>query len=467
MKGHVAFVFPRTRYRSGDPPLGVALLAAIVRRDRPAVSVSVIDGTFLGGRDRLLDRVRSCGADLVAVYADSLMLPDALAVGRVARASGAFALAGGPLATVAPDLLLPGFDAVFRGEGDGAIAAIVDRVLAGDPLADVPGCLLPGPDGAPFDAGPVAHPEDLDGLPFPAWDLLDMPRYIRLWPYLDGLGMATPGTNVVASRGCPWHCAYCQPTLSAIFGRRVRRYSPGRVAEEVAALQAQYGIAGVFFHDDTMTASPRWLDALFAALARLPRPPLWGCNARVDTLDVDRVDRMHAAGMRAVHLGIEAGSARVRADVLRKPIDIAHLETLTAHLRRRGVHALGFFMLGSPTETVGEMLQTLRLARRLPLTEATFSITSVLPGSALADIVASDARFELPAGREADYYRRRNFVDREHPLGDLSLRAIQYAGLVGFYLHPLRAGYLARHLGSVQGLRKLAMKAGRFLQPIG
>lgn len=466
MHGSIAFVFPRTRYQSGDPPLGIALLAAILRQRRPGLDVSIIDGTFLGGRARLLDRVRSCGADLVAVFVDSLMLPDALEVARVAHEAGAFALAGGPLATVAPGLLLPGFDCVFRGEGDEAILEIVDRVLAGTAPTDVAGCVLRGPDGERVETGPATHPADLDALPFPAWDLLDMARYIRLWPYLDAIGMGISGTNVVASRGCPWHCTYCQPTLSAIFGRRIRRYSPDRVAAEVAALQARYDIRGVFFHDDTMTTSEHWLDRLFEALARLPRPPLWGCNSRVDSLNVELVDRMYAAGMRAVHLGIEAGSLRVRTEVLDKHVDLAHLERLVEHLRRRGVHALGFFMLGSPTETFGEMLQTVRLARSLPLTEATFSITSVLPGSRLAHIVDADPRFEMLTEREADYYRRRNFIDHRSPLNDRSLRAIQYAGLLGFYVHPLRLGYLVRHLGSAQGLGKLMMKVGRFLQPL-
>lgn len=466
MTGRVAFVFPRVRYQSGDPPLGIASLAAVLRRDRPGLDVRVIDGTFLGGLARLRDAVVSAAADVVAIYVDSLMVSDALAMAGAARAAGAFTLAGGPLASVAPELLLPGFDAVFRGEGEPAIAPLVDRILARASLEDVPGLHLPGPDGTPIDTGAPSHPADLDSLPFPAWDLLDMGRYIRMWPYLDSIRMDMTGTNVVASRGCPWQCTYCQPTLSAIFGRRIRRYGPERVAAEVAELQTRFGIDGVFFHDDTMTASAQWLDAMCAALLRLPRRVLWGCNSRVDSLTPALVDRMVEAGMRTVHLGVESGSRRVREDVLDKRVDPDQLQVLVAHLRSRGAHALGFFMLGSPTESLGEMIETIRMARKLELTEATFSITSVLPGSRLRERVASDPRFAIREGLDADYYRRRNFVDRGSLLGDASLRALQYAGLVGFYLHPLRAGYLARHLTSPLGLAKLAMKASRFLKPM-
>ena len=482
MHGRVALVFPRVKYRSGDPPLGVAYLAAALRQARPALDVRIIDGTFLGDEARLLAAVRDVRADVVGVFVDSLVLPTAKRVARVAHETGARAIAGGPLASIAGGTLVPPFDAVLRGEGETLVAPLVDRLLEGVRPDDLPNLYLPGPDGAPVATRREEIHPDLDALPFPAWDLLDMDRYTRLWPYLDCLDMGATGTDLVGSRGCPWQCTYCQPTLRTIFGRRVRRRSPANIVAEVEELQQRYGIRGVFFHDDTITAHRRWLLELCGALAGMREPVLWGCNSRVDVLDIDLVDAMVDAGMRSIHLGIEAGSRRVREDVLDKHVDIDRLETLLEHLRRRRAHALGFFMLGSPTETVSEMLQTVRLAARLRLTEATFSLTSVLPGTRLYDRVSADARFVLPgfdahaAGAVgsaangaplADYYNARNFEDREAPLSPHALRALQLGALAAFYGHPYRAEYLFRHLSSRRGLTKLAMKATRFLEPLG
>jgi radical SAM superfamily enzyme YgiQ (UPF0313 family) len=479
MKRRVALVFPRVRYRSGDPPLGVAYVAAALRRERPDLDVRIVDGTFLGDEGRLIAAVREARADVVGVFVDSLVLPTARRVARAARAEGARVLAGGPLAAIAPELLVPAFDVALRGEGEAQVAPLVDRLLARAPLTDLPNLVLPGADGAP-QATPTRpiHP-DLDTLPFPAWDLLDMERYIRLWPYLDSIDIGATGTDLVGSRGCPWSCAYCQPTLRALFGRQVRRRSPASMVAEIRELQRRYRIRGVFFHDDTLAASRPWLLELCRALSALPERVLWGCNSRVDLLDGELVDAMVDAGMRSVHLGIEAGSARVRDEVLDKRVDLDRLEGLLDHLRRRGAHALGFFMLGSPTETVPEMLSTVRLAARLRLTEATFSLTSVLPGTHLHERLARDPRYVLHGVREtsagdhdeggslADYYNARNFDDRKAPLSPVALRAIQLGALAAFYAHPYRAGYIARHLTSRRGLEKLAMKAVRFLEPLG
>ena len=462
MVARVTFVFPRTRYVSGDPPLGLAYLAAVVRRERPAVPVRIVDGTFLGGDHALNAALRFERGELVGVYADSLSIPVARRVARSARAQGAFALAGGPAATVSPHSFLPDFDAVVRGEGEDAIVQIFDRIREGAPINDVANLVLPSEDGGIVETERTSAPIALDALPFPAWDLLDMARYVRLWPYLDVTRQPERGTNVVGSRGCPWSCTYCQPTLSSLFGKRVRRRSAASIAEEIEVLQDTYGIGGVFFHDDTITADRKWLEQLCEALANLKRPIRWGCNSRVDVLTPQAVDLMVDAGMRSVHLGIEAGSVRVRNEVLGKPIDEDHLVHVLARLRRRGAHALGFFMLGSPTETVEEMLQTIRLARRLPLSEATFSLTTALPGTSLHERLTHDAHYALQPDASLDYYNRRNFADGTM-VGNRSLRVLQWLALAGFYTQRERLSYVLGHLGGADSARKLLMKVGRFL----
>jgi len=456
-------VYPRTRYRTGDPPLGLGYLAAVVRRARPDLEVELLDLTFeRGGLAAGLARVRQSGAAIVGVYVDSLSRRSALALAAAARAAGAATVAGGPAVSVDPGSFVPGFDVAVLGEGEALIVPLVERLLAGSALDDLPN--LVWRDGTSVRATPLraAHP-DLEALPWPAWDLFDMTRYTALWPYLDASGVKSRGTNVVASRGCPWQCSYCQPTLSSLFGRRVRRRSVENVVAEIEALQGRYGIDGVFFHDDTLTADEGWLLELCRALERLPRRIWWGCNSRVDTLPLRMIAPMTSAGLRSVHLGIEAGSRRVREQVLGKAVDLEQAESLVRALARAGVHVLGFFMLGSPTETLAEMFATTRLAARLPFTEATFSLVAALPGTHLHARLHSDARFALQDAADVDYYRARNFRDREHPGAALVLRGMQWFGLVRFYARPRRLAYVARHLASWRGLRKLMMKLARFL----
>ncbi len=459
----VTLVFPRLEYQTGDPPLGVAYLAAVLRRARPDLQVHIVDGTFLGDERALLAAIRATRPRVAGFFVDSLSAPRARRLSRALRAE-CRTMAGGPMASVTPRALAPDFDVVVIGEAEELIAPLVTALLDGTALDALPNLVWREEPGALHESPQRACGPDLDALPWPAWDLLDMPRYIRRWPYLDSLSLDIPGTNLVASRGCPWACTYCQPTLDTVFGDRLRRRSPASVVAEIEALQERYGIRGLFFHDDTLLANRSWTLALCEALASLRRPMLWGCNSRADLLEPEIVDAMVRAGLRSVHIGVEAGSERVRREVYGKTVDIARLERSLAHLERRGVSALGFFMLGAPTESLAEMGETVRLARRLRLTEATFSLTAVLPGTRLHERVATDPRFLLLGAEGADYYNRRNFVDREMLLPEGGLRAVQLGALAAFYLHPRRRPYLLSHLGSRRGLVKLLSKLERFLR---
>ena len=461
----IALAFPRVKYRTGDPPLGLAYLAAVLRRDLPHVDVRIVDGTFEGGERRFIQAVREVDADLVGAFTDHLSLPVACALAQACRTDGSFLLAGGPAATLEPERLVPPFDAALRGEGEVLLSRIVERVLSRAELDDVPNLVLRSDDAAPRHTRTEWAGPDLDSLPFPAWELLDMRRYLRLWPYLDSTSLSLIGTNLVASRGCSWQCAHCQPALSSLYGKRVRRRSPESVVAEIEELQRRYGVAGVFFHDDTLTANHRWLTELCDRLCQLPRPVVWGCNSRADLITPELVGVMARAGLRSIHVGIEAGSARVRDEVLHKRLDLDRLQSALEELARHRVHALGFFMLGSPTETVGEMLETIGLARRLPLTEATFSLTSALPGTHLYARVEADPNFKLLAAEAIDYYNQRNFSEAGSRIGERTLRVLQAAALAGFYTRPARLSYVGSHLITRRGREKLGMKVARFLVP--
>ncbi len=461
------FVFPRVEYHTGDPPLGIAYVAAALRQARPDIDVRLVDGTFLGDEKRLIQAVEATGPSIVGVFIDSLSIGRARRIGRIFRDRGCFTLAGGPMASVSPEILMGDFDAVLIGEAESLIADLVEAALSRSPLDAVPNLVFDQGNGEACHTRHEPCGPELDGLAWPAWDLLDMENYLRRWPYLDSVRIDIRGTNVVASRGCPWACTYCQPTLNAVFGKRVRSRSPEDVVGEIEELQGRYGVEGIFFHDDTLLANRQWTLSLCDALLRLRRPLLWGCNSRADTLTPELIDALAAAGMRNVHIGIEAGSERVRREIYDKHVDIGHLERMLDRLEQRGVSALGFFMLGGPTETLSEMLETVRLAQRLRLREATFSLTSVLPGTYLYDRVVADPRFtliEVEGG--IDYYNGRNFEDRDMPMGDNALRTLQITALAAFYLHPRRVDYLLRHLTSPNGLTKLTLKAERFLRPL-
>jgi len=442
---------------SGDPPLGLAYLAAQARHER-GVEVLIEDATFHRSFSRIEQRMDEWKPDMVGIYFDTIMFADGIRVARLARDRGLFTVAGGPHATVMPETLASEVDLLCLGEADDTIVRLLDHVEDRD-FDAVPGLawqrsgkLVRTPRPAPI--------ADLDSIRFPARDLLDMPSYIQQWNYLDSHDVRLCGTTMIASRGCPFHCTYCQPTLRKIFGAKVRMRSPENVVTEMLELKDHYGIDGIFFHDDTLTAKRSWVEDLCDRLIRGGRPLLWACNTRANTVDAELLRRMYEAGLRNIHLGIESGSERILRDIYQKGIKIDHVREAVEAAKRIGITVLGFFMIGAPTETVAEIDATIRFARSLKLDEATFAITSPLPGTTLYDMVTSGPYRLSPNFADYDYYSERGFEDENLPLR--KLKALHFKALVSFYLHPYRWRYILRHLLTPRGWRKLSRKLMRY-----
>jgi anaerobic magnesium-protoporphyrin IX monomethyl ester cyclase len=456
----VVLVHPRLRLPTGDPPLGLAYVASALSASGRA-EVRIADGTFRRSRGSLVRAIAAHRPDVVGIYADTLMSDGAVAVARAAKRLGAFVVMGGPHATVRPESRAGCSDAVVVGEGERAMVEIVER-YRDRALGEVEGIWFRDRAGEMVRTPPRKKLAELDALPFPALDLLDMRSYLARWHYLDCVDVGLRGTNLVGSRGCPFQCSFCQPCLKLLFGSATRHRSPENVVDELRLLRSRYGISSFFFHDDTLTVDRNRVLALCDAIRRSGLDVAWGCNSRVDTLDRETLKAMRAAGLRKLHVGAESGSQRILDDVYGKAIRVEQVRELTANAADLGVHCLAFFILGAPGETREELRRTIDLACSLPVDEATFSILAPLPGSAIRERLARDPRCALsddPA--DYNYYSRRAF--RDPALSGAAVKLHQLEALLRFYLGARRRRYLRRHLTSVTGVRKLLRKVARSL----
>jgi len=440
MSVDLALVFPRMKYPSGDPPLGVASIAAFVREQ--GYRVAIVDATWHPSEQWVLDEIERLDPDFVGIYTSTLMLNDAKSIGSKIKLRSAISgrkrkvMIGGPHFSAMPDHGgdFSYCDVVTRGEGEYTVVNIMRSY---------------------YDFN---NPVDLATLPAPALDLLDMDRYMDRWHYLDSIQMGMRGTNLMAHRGCPFCCTYCQPTVNRLFGSTIRSRTPQQVVDEMEELHDRYGIDGFFFHDDTLTIKHDWLGEFLRLLGQMSFYPLWGCNSRVNTVDEDLLWAMVVGGCRAIHWGIEAGSQRVLDEIYNKGIKIEQVRQTLAMSRRFRIHNGGFFILGAPGETRQEMQITVDLACKLPLDEASFSICVPLPGTTLYERMASEGRVFSGDPLDYDYYQRQPF---EHDVPLVEIKALQRKALIRFY--GQRKGYLLRHLTSWRGVKRLAQKVGRFL----
>lgn len=359
------------------PSLGLLSLGAYLRGH--GVDVAMTDLTFARDARPVTTRLRSYRPDVVGVHTKTLTHARAVDVAQRARAEGAFVVAGGPdSATRSSEYLDAGFDAVVPSEGEGALVELARRIRDGADPSGIPGLILRR-EGQLVRGPSRPFLRDLDALPLPAWDLVDMEGYLGRWERSTGERRAA----VLTSRGCPFDCSWCsKPT----FGRTFRQQSPERVVEELTALKDEYRVDYVRFCDDVFGVSRPWIDRLLTLLIDGGLDLRWECLARVDLLKPDLLRRMRVAGLERVYVGVESGSQKM-LDLMNRGTRLAHVERTADALRREGIRQFWFLMLGYPGETLEDIEATLRLFRRFSPEEYSVSIAVPVPGTRFHEAV--------------------------------------------------------------------------------
>jgi radical SAM superfamily enzyme YgiQ (UPF0313 family) len=427
-----ALVFPRTKYPTGDPPLGVAYLASMVKECTGAPPV-IIDTTFSPDPYAQIKKTLSEEKfDLVGISAMVTMSEQASETAKMAKSANpdSMVIMGGPHPTTLPELALKTkeLDAVCIGEGEHTIKDIIKK----GSIENVPGLLYRSGKGITGDTRePVTN---LDTLAFPALDLLPMDDYFKHWFQLDGVENGLKGTTVLATRGCPFKCAYCQPTLDMLFGKKLRKRSPENVINELELRKKEFGITGFIFADDTFIADRKWVKDFCGELTNRETGLKWGCNIRADIVDEELLSAMYEAGLRKTYIGIEVFDDVCRREVFNKNLKRTDVESAVMAAKKLNIRTQGYFMLGAPGEQRKDVWNTVRYAFRLPVDDATFNITTPLPATYLFEN-NKDKISSRPD--EMDYYKRYAFKP-ENKITQSWLNKMQKVAYLGFYLRPNR-----------------------------
>jgi anaerobic magnesium-protoporphyrin IX monomethyl ester cyclase len=368
----------RSRFRF--PPLGVAYLAASLRK--AGHSVQVLDCTFLS-RKEAVEQALASRADVVGFYCMVTMEEDCLGFARALRTPGRLLIAGGPLPTCEPEAFVRDFDLVVRGEGERTMVEILATHEAGADAALVPGVVSrrdgrAEEGGALVSAPPRAFASDLDKLPFPARDLLPNREYIAFGRRAYGASI----TTVMSTRGCPFRCEFCS---NVVFGESYRERSAPNVVDEIEQVLA-LGYERVSFADDVFTLDRRRVLAICDEIRRRGLRFTWECLGRVDTFDAEMAQAMKAAGCYRIFFGIESGNDGI-LKLMNKRITTAQAARAVTTAHGAGLEVGAFFIVCYPGETDDTVLDTLRFATSLPLDYLGLTMPYPLPGTALLERV--------------------------------------------------------------------------------
>ena len=282
------------------------------------------------------------------------------------------------------------FDIAVLGEGEEILVNLLNTLESDGDLKQVSGLVFM--EQGDITATVVKTPshsidKNMDRLPTPAWDLLpDFPNAYRpaIYDFPGG-----PVASIAASRGCPFHCKFCD---TSTFGAAVRAYSAERVFELLQHLQNNYGIRHVMFVDDLFTASRKRTTELCERIINSGMKITWSCASRVDVVKPDLLHLMKKAGCWEISFGLESGSD----ELLKKMDKSAAVERSREALEwtaRAGIRSKGLFMLGYPGETEDTISKTKAFVKSVPLTIMNLTKFTPYPGSPIyRDIYGTNIR---------------------------------------------------------------------------
>ena len=223
----------------------------------------------------------------------------------------------------------------------------------------------------PTDFAPLA--ENLDAIPYPAWDLMDMNKYND--PICLGRSV-----TLLSSRGCPYKCSFC--TLAPYHGdRNYRLRSAASVCDEIAELIKRYRPDEIYFDDDTITANKSHALKLFEEYRHRGFNLPFCCMGNA-TVAPEVLEAMAAAGCRAYKFGVESADEEVLRQIP-KDMDLGDVRRTVDDCRRLGIQTHATFVFGLPGETRQSALQTIDYALKLRPHTLQFAIATPYPGTAL------------------------------------------------------------------------------------
>jgi radical SAM superfamily enzyme YgiQ (UPF0313 family) len=404
------------------PPLGTLYAASYLRQR--GYQVALFDAMLADSEQQWAEALEQHQPRYAILYEDNFnylskmcllrMREAAFTMARMAKDRGCTVIAGGADATDHAEAYLNhGVDLVLLGEGEVTLGELMDCLTGRNDLtveeihglayrrvkkgidAGSQGHRIAGADEQMSESGNGRNGEpcgrtaprpilrDLDSLPFPAWDLVDMSRYRNIWTSRHGY----TSLNMVTTRGCPYHCNWC---AKPIWGQRYHSRSPENVVAELRCLQETYHPDHISFVDDIMGLKPGWLDQFAREIERYSVQAPFKCLSRVDLLLRDGdIKALARAGAHTVWVGAESGSQKI-LDAMEKGTTVEQIYEASRGLHEAGIRVAFFLQFGYPGETREDIEKTLQMVRDCRPDDIGMSVSYPLPGTTFHERVRDE-----------------------------------------------------------------------------
>jgi anaerobic magnesium-protoporphyrin IX monomethyl ester cyclase len=262
-----------------------------------------------------------------------------------------------------------GADYVLLGEGEKTLGELLDQ-LSGEREA---GPIIGLMSKETLEATRRPDISNLDSLPFPAWDLVNIEKYRSIWLKRHGYF----SMNMVTTRGCPYHCNWC---AKPIWGQRYNSRSPENVVAEMFWIKENFAPDHIWFADDILGLKPNWIERFAELLQEHKSVIPFKCLQRADLINERTASALAKAGCKTVWLGAESGSQKI-LNAMDKGDTVQDIYQAAALLQKNGIEVGFFLQFGYPGETWEDLQLTLKMVRDCIPDDIGISVSYPLPGT--------------------------------------------------------------------------------------
>jgi anaerobic magnesium-protoporphyrin IX monomethyl ester cyclase len=274
------------------------------------------------------------------------------------------------------EYLQQGFRYVLLGEAEQTLLEVVQHILQNrsESPVNISGlAYLDRKTGHLMRTGRRSLLRNLDLLPVPARDLIDIAQYRGAWKNAHGRF----SLNIVSSRGCPYRCNWC---AKPIYGDSFAVRAPRAVAEEMQSLKYEFGAEHLWFADDIFGLRPSWVQQLAYEVENLNAALPFKMQSRVDLMTRSTAESLRRAGCAEVWMGVESGSQKI-LHAMDKGTRTEQIPRARENLRNQGIRACYFLQFGYPGETWKDIQKTVDLIRDTRPDDIGVSVSYPLPGT--------------------------------------------------------------------------------------
>lgn len=373
------------------PPQPLIYLGAYLRLHN--MECTLIDANALSLTiDETVQQVLSQKPKYVGFTSPTMLIA---AVGKIAekikrQCPDIVTIAGGPHMSAMPSetmKLYTYIDIGVIGEGELTVIELLNALKNKRSLSAVNG-LIYRLNGGLHVTKSRMYIEDIDTLPFPAWDML--PEITKYYQQSAARIDRLPNISLVSSRGCPFQCIFCARN---VFGNVTRAHSAGYLLKMIRHLKAEYKIKSISFEDENFVIYRKRLIEFCNSVIDDKIDITWDCASNVSAVTPEILSLMKKAGCWQINYGIESGSQRI-LNYIRKNVLIDDVANTLRMTKEAGILTKGYFIIGHPTETLASIQETISFIKTIPLDVFQMSFMIPLPGTELYSIAHLHGTFE-------------------------------------------------------------------------